>query len=250
MLFFFTPDINKAVFLNLLIGFYFHSNPTNWNKYYKIDALLGRAGRSVHILWVCKKYGYSLDLFFKTITSIVWLDLCYLWQIYRVSSHDKHPSKIDKLQERAVRFGFLKGAMPILSLAEASDNKLWKSVTNSTEGPLTDLLPPIKTRLLRNHGHSYVLLQIRTERFKCCFIYLTVNMKSWTFVIAINRELICVRTYLYLWVQRLNHIPLNSKIKKKLHVITITISLGCLYSYLSTEAYAPASQLKNQLLSP
>ena len=68
--------------------------------------------------------------------------------------------------------------MPILSLVEASDNKLWKSVTNSTEGPLTDLLPPSETRLVRNHGHSYALLQIRTERFKCCFIYQPVNMKS------------------------------------------------------------------------
>ena len=87
--------------------------------------------------------------------------------------------------------------MPILSFVEASDNKLWKSVTNSTEGPLTDLLPPSKTRLVRNHGHSYVLLQIRTERFKCCFIYLNVNMKSWTFVIGINRELIYVLTYTY-----------------------------------------------------
>ena len=90
--------------------------------------------------------------------------------VWGVSSHDKYLSKIDKFQERAVRFGFLKEAMPILSLVEASDNKLWKSVTNSTEGPLTDLLPPSKTRLLRNHGHSYVLLQIRTESFKCCFI--------------------------------------------------------------------------------
>ena len=45
-----------------------------------------------------------------------------------------------------------------------------KSITTSTEGPLVDLLPPSKTRLLRNRGHSYVLPQIRTERFKRCFI--------------------------------------------------------------------------------
>ena len=60
--------------------------------------------------------------------------------------------------------------MPIFSSLEASDNKLWKNVTNSAENPLVDLPPPCKTRLLRNCGHSFVLHQIRTERFKYCFI--------------------------------------------------------------------------------
>ena len=74
-------------------------------------------------------------------------------------------------------------------------------------------------------------------------------MKSWTFVIGINRELIYVLTYTYEYRGLTIFLSIR-KPKKKLHVITITISLGCLYSYLSTEAYAPASQLKNQLLSP
>lgn len=41
---------------------------------------------------------------------------------------------------------------------EASDKKLWKSITNSTKGLLADLLelPPGKTRL-PDRGHSYVL---------------------------------------------------------------------------------------------
>ena len=75
---------------------------------------------------------------------------------------DKYLSKIDTFQKRAVCFGFLKETTPILRLLEASDNKLWKSVTNSTdtEGPLADLLPPSGTRLPRNRCHSYVLPQI------------------------------------------------------------------------------------------
>ena len=39
---------------------------------------------------------------------------------------------------------------------EASDKKLWKSITHSTKGVLADLLPPSKTRS-PNRGHSYVL---------------------------------------------------------------------------------------------
>ena len=79
-------------------------------------------------------------------------------------------SKIDKFQKRAVRLGLLKEVSPVLSLLDASDSKLWKSITSSTEAPLVDLLPPSKTRLLRNRDHSYVVPQIRTERFKRCFI--------------------------------------------------------------------------------
>ena len=63
---------------------------------------------------------------------------CKLWPSY------KYFSKIDKLQKIAVRFGFLKEATSILSLLEALDNKFWKNITNSAEGPLADLLPPSK----------------------------------------------------------------------------------------------------------
>ena len=33
----------------------------------------------------------------------------------------------------------------------------WKTNTTFTEGPLADLIPHSKTKLLRNRGHSYVL---------------------------------------------------------------------------------------------
>ena len=51
-------DIKQEEFLNLFCV-YLHSNPTNWDK--QIDALLSKAKRRMHILRVCKKYGYSLD---------------------------------------------------------------------------------------------------------------------------------------------------------------------------------------------
>ena len=71
-----------------------------------------------------------------------------------------------QVSEKSSSFGFLKEVSPVLSLLEASDSRLWKSKTTSTDSPLVYLLPPSKTRLLRNRGHSYVLPQIRTEHFK------------------------------------------------------------------------------------
>ena len=51
-------DIKQEPSLKLL-GVYFHSDPTNWDQ--QFDNLLIKAGRRMHILRVCKKYGYSLD---------------------------------------------------------------------------------------------------------------------------------------------------------------------------------------------
>ena len=78
--------------------------------------------------------------------------------------------KSPNLTEISVRFGFLEEVTPVACLLETSDRKLWKGITSSTESPLADLLPPSKARPLRNRGHTYILPQIRTERFKRCFI--------------------------------------------------------------------------------
>ena len=160
-------DIKEEAVLKLL-GVSFHSNPTTWDK--QIGSLLGKEGRGIHILRVCKKYGFSIDSLQHLFHSLIIPLFTYGISVWSVASYDKYLSKVDKFQRRAVRFGFLKEATPILSLLEASDNKLRKNVTNSAEGPLVDLLPPSKTRSLRNRGHSQVIPQLRTERFKRCFI--------------------------------------------------------------------------------
>ena len=56
-----------------------------------------------------------------------------------VVGYDKSVSKTDKFQGRAVRFGFLREATPVLSLLDVSDNTFWKSVTNSTELEISPL---------------------------------------------------------------------------------------------------------------
>ena len=148
-----TFDIKQEEFLKLL-GVYLHSN-------------------SMYILRVCKKYGYSLDSHHHFFHSLIITISTYGISVWDVASYDKYLSKIDKFQKRAVRFGFLKEDSPVLSLLEASHNTFWKSISTSTEDPVQDLITPSKdskTRLLRNRGHSYVLPQIRTERFKRYFI--------------------------------------------------------------------------------
>ena len=89
-------------------------------------------------LWFC------IDSLQHLFHSLIIPLFTYGISVWSVASYDKYLPRVDKFQKRAVRFGFLKEATPMLSLLEASDNKLWKNVTNSAEGPLVDLLPPSK----------------------------------------------------------------------------------------------------------
>ena len=50
------------------------------------------------------------------------------------------------------------------------DMKLRKPITDNSNHCLYDLLPPERTRQLRNRGHNYILPRIRTKRFKSSLI--------------------------------------------------------------------------------
>ena len=119
----------------------------------------------MHILRECKKYGCSLDSLHHFFRSLIIPFCTYGVSVLGFPSYHK-------FQKRAVSFGFVKKVSPVLSPLEVSDNRLWKSITSSTGGPLVDFLPPRKTRLLRNRGHSYVLPRISTERFKRLFNFI------------------------------------------------------------------------------
>ena len=88
-----TFDIKQEEFLKLL-GVYFHSNPTNWDK--QIDALLSKAGGRTHILRVCEKCGYTLDSLHHLFHSLIIPIFTYGVSVWGVASYDKYLSKIDK----------------------------------------------------------------------------------------------------------------------------------------------------------
>ena len=75
----------------------------------------------------------SLDCLHHLFNSLIIPLFTYGILVWGVVGYDKYLSKTDKFQGRAVRFGFLKEATPVLSLQDVSDNTFWKSVTNSTE---------------------------------------------------------------------------------------------------------------------
>ena len=86
-----TFDIKQEVFLKLL-GVYVHSNPTKWDK--QIDSLLGKAGRRLHILRLCKTYGYSLDPLPHLFHSLIIPIFTYGISVWGVASYDKYLFKM------------------------------------------------------------------------------------------------------------------------------------------------------------
>ena len=62
----------------------------------------------MHKLWVCTKYGYSLDSLQHLFHSLIIPLFTYGISVWGVASYEKYLSKIDKFQTRTVRFGFLK----------------------------------------------------------------------------------------------------------------------------------------------
>lgn len=58
-----------------LLGVVFHHSPNNWDLHF--DTLLGKAGKRMYILRVCKKYGYNGDILHYLFHSLIMSFLTY-----------------------------------------------------------------------------------------------------------------------------------------------------------------------------
>ena len=124
----------------------------------------------MYILRVCKKYGYSRDCLHYLFQSLIMSLFKYAISVWGCASYSKYLSRIDKLQKRAVRFGYLRKITPVKELIETSDARLWENITNTPGNPLSHLLSPKRTRILRERGHEYIPPRVKTERFKNVFL--------------------------------------------------------------------------------
>ena len=94
----------------------------------------------------------------------------YAISVWGCACYSKYLSRIDKLQNRAIRFGYLRNITPVKELIEASDTRLWENITSSPKHPLFHLLPLKRTRILRERGHDFIPPRVKTERFKKVFL--------------------------------------------------------------------------------
>ena len=107
-------------------------------------------------------------------------------EIWGAAYQGKYLDRIDKFFKRAFRFGYTNNLYAIAEVIRNRDCKLWNTITNTPSQPLYQLLPPKKQRFLRNRGDDFILLDVKTERFKrsfinrCLFFNLILSNCTWS----------------------------------------------------------------------
>ena len=108
-----------------------------------------------------------MDLLFH---SLIVSALVFGIEVWGCASY-KYLIQIDKLFQRAFKYGYSIQKLDIVDIINIKDKKLWdKILANPNRHALHMLLPPKRKLQLRDRGHDYELPNIRTERFKRVFL--------------------------------------------------------------------------------
>ena len=145
------PGIEQVDNIKLL-GVTFHHSPNNWDSHF--DILLSKAGKRMYILRICKKFGNSRENLHYLFNTLIMSLFRYALPVWGCASYSTYLVNIEKLQNSAVKFGYVKYTTPINDLIESSDNTIWNNIKNNPGHPLAHLLPPQRTRILRSRSHN------------------------------------------------------------------------------------------------
>ena len=115
---------------------------------------------------IWKSYGYASDQLTKLFETLILSLFTYAIEVWGSALL----KNIDQFFKRARRYGYTTKEYGMSSLIEGKDRALFRKITKDTEHVLYDLLPEMKHRTLRTQNHNYILPQIKTERFKRCFV--------------------------------------------------------------------------------
>ena len=95
----------------------------------------------------------------------------YAIEVWGCAFQDKYISRFDKFCKHSLRFGYMSKQISFKNIIADRDRSLWNKLNNDPDHCLKDLLPERRRcRSLCNRRHNYILPQVRTERFKRCFI--------------------------------------------------------------------------------
>ena len=151
-----------------LCGIAFNENPCNWDT--QFESMMEKANSRLYTLRVCKYCGYLLEelsiLFDSLITSFF---MCGI-EVWASAYNNKYLLQLDEFCKRAVRYGYTTYYIPIMERIRAGEKAVVRQNNKRPKHPLHSLLPPLKTRILRQRGHNFMLPVVKTERFKRCFI--------------------------------------------------------------------------------
>ncbi|XP_028408299.1 LOW QUALITY PROTEIN: sacsin-like [Dendronephthya gigantea] len=144
-----------------LLGVSFQDDPCCWDIH--VDGLLSKASGRMHILRVCKLYGYPRDQLTKLFETLILSLFTYAIEVWGSALLKKYLKRIDQFFKRANRYGYTDKEYNMSSLIEERDKTLFGKIIKDTEHSHYDLLPDKKQRTLRAQIHDYTLPQVKRE---------------------------------------------------------------------------------------
>ena len=131
--------------------------PGKWDRHF--EEMMNKASKRMYILG-------SLRITWITSSSL----FTFAVEVWGGASYTKYVSQIDKFINRAYRNGYTSNKSDFKEIILNRDKKLWLKITNDHTNALHNLLPNKLIRPLRQRGHDFELLIVKTERFKNVFI--------------------------------------------------------------------------------
>ena len=131
--------------------------------------MITKASSRLYIPKVCMLYTYSSQELTLLFESLIMSLFMYAIEVWACAYDWKYLLQIDRFIKWAVQYGSTNKRPSIVERIRTKDTKLWSNVTAQNHC-LNDLLPPQKTRTLRERGRNFILPQVRTKCFKRCFI--------------------------------------------------------------------------------
>ena len=83
-------------------------------------------------------------------------------ELWGLTYYSKYLNQIDKLINRAYKYGYISGRASIKEIINKRDKKLWSKITSKYKERIAGTI--------RRRAHEYELPRVRTERVKNSFI--------------------------------------------------------------------------------
>ena len=161
------PGIKRKTWLKLL-GITLQSDPSCWDLH--VSNLLSRASSRMHIMRICRSYGYSKEQLTYLFDTLIMSIFIYGIEVWGSALEKKYLDRIDKFLRRAHRYGYTTKSFQIFDVVKARDMSLFKKIYSNPDHPLYELLPPKRQRQLREREHDFILPKVKTERFRRSFL--------------------------------------------------------------------------------
>ncbi|CAB3982307.1 Hypothetical predicted protein, partial [Paramuricea clavata] len=137
--------IERKTWLKLL-GTTLQNDPNCWDL--QVNNLISKASSRMHILRICRSYGYSKKNLTILFDALIMSLFSYGIEVWGSALEKKYLERIDKFLRRAYRYGYTTKSVQIIDVIKERDMSLFEKICSNPDHPLYELLPPKRQRPL------------------------------------------------------------------------------------------------------